>query len=312
MATAADRMTRAYAALDFLKAHALDPTPAYFALALLYVSAPESALAREIDALTDDGMRLSDADAAAMARRVAADGDALSMGLEKRKMVREAGELEVLTNEAQTITGALGYDVAGMATRATAGQLATDEVATRLSSAERELVTLRHELSLLAERIAAPAVPEAPKEEGGAPGSRDTLDRLAASGQSFLTIIFSLDSLDDVIRTYGFSVGENVVAALAATIEANFPEDQLLRLTGGELAIAGTISPNTARRNAEDALLQFSRRRLKLRGSGAEIGELTASAGLVIGQSEPADHILARARLKLLSAVASGGNKLES
>jgi diguanylate cyclase len=138
------------------------------------------------------------------------------------------------------------------------------------------------------------------------------LERLAQRNSTYLLMVFSVDDLAGINNRFGRGVGDNVLSAFAATLQQAFPEQEVIRWTANEFIVIATDLPTmSARLLVEDVLIAFNARRLKLRGTGAWIGPVTASVGIVANQDDGLKAALARARANALLAAAQGGNRSE-
>ncbi|UAK24704.1 GGDEF domain-containing protein [Sphingomonas nostoxanthinifaciens] len=301
--------------MDFLERHQLDPSPANYNFAIYYVTMPASALAREVDAMAYDGIRLSSAVVLGLIERHALPDTGAFADHRERTMERQAEELGTLTSEARDLTEALGRDVGSMALQTDAWPGASD-LAARLSEAERELAELRDEFQRLRDEIASSAERPAGEDHDAATQAQDDalrdLEPRVENSRTFVMLMFSIDGLLVINRRFGRSVGDNVLSAFEATLRDIFPKSEPVRYAGNEFIIATPdLAATGARLHAEEALAALEARRLKLRGTGEWIGTVTASAGIAVGQGEPLKAVLGRARASMADAAAQGGNRVE-
>ncbi|WP_271301116.1 GGDEF domain-containing protein [Sphingomonas sp. CV7422] len=290
-------------ALAFLEQHRLPPSEVYRDLAARYLAAPGSPLAREIDAATDGGLRLTAADATRLVDLYCRDRSDDILWREHR-VARQADALGSLAAEAHDVTRALGADLG--AAQATPAD--TDAIVARLVQAERELADLRAELALLRDTLASGA----PRRDNGRDeltaaldqaGGERLLQEVALSGRSYVMVLFATDALVGINARYGRSVGNNVLSAFAATLRQSFPDEELIRWSGNEfIVVMRDVALIMARARADEALRAFHARRLKLRGSGETIDPVTASVGIVVGRGDETTASLEQARLHLAAA----------
>ena len=301
---------RSRQALDFLEAHRLEPTSINIDVVRAYIADPGSALARDIDALTDGGLRLSPVQIADLAERHLRrhdDGAA--------RVLRQTDRLDRLTGDVHGLASQLGEEVGAVATNPAPWPDIVRLLTDRLGDAERQLADLRDEISLLRGEIASPPREDARRD---VPFHRiepvDAADRIAtlvAGQRGYAIVVFGLDDLLGINTRFGRDVGDNVINALASTLRQTFAERPLLRSGGNEFVIVLVDTVQTvARAMTDDALAAFAARRLKLRGDGSWIGQVTASAGIGIAKGDPSDAVLGRARTRMLEATADGGNRV--
>jgi len=307
---------RAREALDFLEAHQLEPSPILYELALTYVGGTSPDLAHEIDEQTEGGYRLSGTEADALATRFLAKSDP---GLDRREkaVARQTRHLGFLASEAHAMASCLERDVATAVSQARERPEAASEIVTRLAEAERELAELRDNIAKLQARVdrARDGRCDVSGDALSHSLDRDEVDELVHSltndGRRYVLIMFGLDDQAEYASKYSASVCENILNSLGNTLRQTFEGHCVLRWSDSHfIIILKDTAVMAARALAEEALYAMSQRRLRLRDSGEPVGMVTASAGIVVGQSEQITDILEQAGANLASAVESGGNRV--
>ena len=309
---------RARSALDFLEHHQLEPNAANFELALCYIAEPKSELARDIAERVYDGLRLTAEDAHTLRGRHFPEDTSQALALRERVTARQVEELGALTSDAHELTEALGHDVSVIVKQSDEWPIGASGLIVRLTDAERDLAELRDEFQLLRDAIGVPSSHRADVNYDdltralNQTGASRVLQQLTENGRSYVIVMFIIDNLSGINNKFGHAVGDNVLNAFAATLRDAFPEVELIRWAGNEYIIAAAdLATAAARSLAEDALAALGVRHLKLRGTGEWIGTVTASAGIVVGQREAPEALVARARENALSAAALGGNQIK-
>lgn len=307
----------ARSALDFLEHHRLDPSVKNYDVALRYVMDPTSKLARDIDDLTSDGLRLTVNAMMMLVQRHGMEDASFAIDHRERTVARQAQELGTLTSDAHDLTEALGRDVGMIVNQPDRSLINTDNLVTRLSAAERELAELRDEFVALRNAVNLPSQPRADLGQDeltkalNQTGAWRILEPLLKEGHSYVLIMFIIDDLVSINARFGRDVGDNVLNAFAATLRQLFPKEDLIRWNGNEFLIVVTdVSAMAARIQADEALTAFAARRLRLRGTGEWIGTVTASAGIVTSRGEEPEAILELARSSALAAAEQGGNRI--
>lgn len=309
-------------ALDFLERHRLEPSALHYEIALLYHAKPDCDLARAVSALVDDGLRLTGNDAQRLGGQYLQKSVAPHPDNHEATIEKQANKLGLLTSDACELTNLLSHDVGDMIEGAGDGPIESGAFVARLSTAERELLDLRAEFAKLQTEITTRQVPDsiALDREGrdsmtdamSQHGARAMISHLATNNQRYVLIVFGIDDLVALNERFGRSVGDNILNAFAATLRSAFPGHDLIRWTGNEFVVVMVNTPlGAARIAAQEAIVAMAMRRLKLRGSGNDIGMITASAGLNMGPGAADEDVLARARARLLVAAAAGGNRFE-
>lgn len=309
---------KAREALAFLEHHQLDPSPANYDFAFRYVTDPGSDLASDVDGQTYGGLRLTSDAMLGLVQRHLLDGARSELDQRERTVVRQAQELGTLTSGAQDLTEALGREVGAIVKRSDQWPAGTTDLVDRLSDAEREISDLRREFKKLRDAIGEPGQqPPSEWRPDSSPeldqnAARQALELLVKRSNAYVLMVFSIDDLAGIRNRFGSAVGDNVLNAFAATLHQVFPDVNLVRWTVNEfIIVANDLATLGARLLIEDALTAMRARRLKLRGTGEWIGTVTASAGMVVNQSEALEVVLERARAKALLAADQGGDRFE-
>jgi diguanylate cyclase len=308
---------RARRALTFLEHHQLEPDVGHYRLALAYAGDPGSALAREVARMTDGGLRLTIAQAATLSARYCDGAPHQAVEQREEAIARRTEELGTLTSEAASIARSIGDDV-GTVVRHADQVPGGGDIVSRLSTAERELVELRQEFAKIQSAILD-------QRGGGGSASHDTLtnslnqmgareimDRVVSQDRIYVMAMFAVDGLIAINRTYGSSVGDNVINAVASKLRTVFDEQEVIRWTGNEfIVVLADTTVKAARLQAEEVLMKLEARRFKLRGTGESIGVITASAGIIVSHGGQVDDMLEELRAKVAHATLSGGNRVE-
>ena len=305
-------------ALGFLEHHHLEPSAANYAFALRCITLPAGELARAVYEQTYGGTRLTSADVSTLLERHCAEDPSLALDRRERIVARQAEELGTLTSDAHDLTEALGRDVGTIVKQSEDWPTGTGDLIARLSDAERDLAELRAEFLTLRNAIGVPGPQRVDVSHDeltqalNQTGASRVLASLIQNGRSYVLMMFVIDDLVGINHRFGRPVGDNVLNAFAATLREIFPDVELIRWTGNEFIIVTTdLATMAARPLAEDALAALKRRRLKLRGTGAWIGAVTASAGIVVSQGEAPEALLARARANAHAAASLGGDQIK-
>lgn len=304
---------QARAAIDFLWQHQLYPNPTFYGLALLHVAEPDGRLSREIGAMTDGGLRLSEEQAS----RLAADhlGGGAATEQREREVREHASQLQTITEEAHDLTADMGRDLTTIADDTAARDTLVERMIDRLARAEQQLGDMRTEIADLRGRLR-----ESDRADAGADidpltdvhtrrGSAAAMAGLETHPMGYAVALCACDGLEDINERYGRAVGDNVLRAMASTLGRACPEHEVVRWSGNEFVVAMTgVSLSIARTMLHDARASMAARTFRLRGSGELIGTITMSAGLAAGRAEPAEDVIARARAQAAEASLAGGN----
>lgn len=135
-----------------------------------------------------------------------------------------------------------------------------------------------------------------------------------ANGMQLALCLVDLDRFGQINAKHGQPIGDAVLKCVGRALPAQLGERDIIGRRGGQ-AFA-IVMPG---RNASDAFrtIQYLRtylaeRKFFLRGTGVDVGRITASFGIAMLQSCSAADLLDRADEMLQQAKARGGNKVVS
>ncbi|PZO78210.1 MAG: hypothetical protein DI632_06940 [Sphingomonas hengshuiensis] len=188
-----------------------------------------------------------------------------------------------------------------------------DALALRIAATERDIATLRDQMAALRALLpGSDAEHDNLTNALNQTGAQRILDQIGQQDRRFVVLVFGIDRLVNINREFGHSVGDNILNAFAAKLQKIFPEQEAIRWGGNEFIVVIPGQTITAVRVAAEEVLQLlAERNFRLRGSGASIGQVTASAAVVPDHVGKFEEILREARAKIEAAVAAGGNRVE-
>lgn len=186
-------------------------------------------------------------------------------------------------------------------------------LATRIAGTERDLAMLRDEVATLRGLLqGGDADHDKLTNALNQTGARRILDQIGEQDRRFVVLMVAIDRLIGINREFGHTVGDNILNAFAAKLQRTFPEQEVIRWGGNEFIVVIPGQTITAvRAAAEEVLQMLAERNFRLRESGASIGRVTASAGIVPDHVGNFETILREARARIETAVAAGGNRVE-
>jgi diguanylate cyclase len=309
----------------FLVEHGLCPSPENYSLVYHLIVDTDSAVAKEVNRLVSDGIRLSQPDADRLRSEF---GIAQSTGGEQVDESSLAAARVLLQQFAETVEQAradtenYGRDLeegaaalqnadpkAGLGSliRITGAILERTRAAEqRLVQAESETKTLRAQLSVVEE--------EARKDSlTGLANRRAFEDRcreLDRDGVPAAVAICDLDHFKMINDGHGHAVGDRVLKMMARRLERACAGHMVARLGGEEFVVLfERMSAADAAIDVDRARRALMRRDFVLRGTGERIGQITFSAGVAVS-AEGAMQGLMRADELLYEAKNNGRNQV--
>lgn len=316
---------------EFLVAQRIEPSPANYAIAYAVVTETDSALAQEVAARTDGGVRLTQRDL-----------DELGMKVEHSQLaadsqqVTEAAELLAARAQAQmdgftdvvvrmhTQARDFGRELIASADaieRSRAEQGAsppfvedvsriTAAMIARVREAERRLEEAHREAEELRRALEAARGDALSDPLTGLPNRRafeETYAERIAAGQTPCVAVCDVDHFKHVNDRFGHTVGDRVLCAISAALSEACAGHFVARHGGEEFAILFDGSIADAVAVIEEARINIGRKRFRLRESDVLIGTVTFSTGISLAlANEPLAKVFERADALLYAAKASG------
>ena len=279
---------------EFLAAHHLGPTPGNYALVHLCKTSPDCPAAQAIDALTFDGLRLSQQDAdrlraefgVGMGETAAANTESIARArqqIDAFAAIVEASRVEAEAYGADLARGAealnrLDHPAIREAARVTALMLE------KTHATEAQLAAARNEAQSLRERLAR-AEDEARRDPlTRLPNRRAFDDRLAqvlADGVTASIGICDIDRFKAINDSHGHPVGDRVLRMVAEVLRTNCEEHLVARIGGEEFVVLFEgVEPPAAGAMLDAAREDLCSRNFRVRGTDEPIGRISFSAGV--------------------------------
>lgn len=288
-------------ALAFLAHHRLDPVPAHYEVAYLHVADPGSALSRDVAGMADGGYRLSALDIATIRQRhLNGPAAALPSGEDERAAtLHQTIMIESVASEARTATSAFANDLGAFSTHDTPVAALVAGMIERAMRTESELASAMTELGRIRDELATArgdADRDALTELANRRAMEPILSALEHEPEGVSIALVDVDHFKRINDSFGHSVGDNVLRALAATLRETCDGHHVARWGGEEFMIVMKATPlETAHGLIDRARRAMARRDLKLRGSGEPIGTVTFSAGVAFGRGIAAATLIEQA-----------------
>lgn len=320
----------------FLADHRLQCDPGTYALVHAVMSQPGSPLAREVERLTDGGVRLSRGDVEAL-------GGTVASGPAAPRRTREPGE-GAAERDAAALMSQTQAQVDGFAAMMHAMQRETQDFGRDLAAGAAALDP--HDPQAISDfsRVAAAMVVRVRESETRLAQAQDEADALRAKladaqvtarrdpmtrlpnrlafAEAFAgrdpgdaphcLAICDVDRFKRVNDEHGHGVGDRVLSAIGGTL-AEACEGHLVARYGGEefaVLLAGMTLADAAAR-LDDARERIAAKRFRDRDTGVALGSITISAGVVaIRADEDADVATERADRLLYTAKGAGRDRV--
>ncbi|CAN5321113.1 GGDEF domain-containing protein [soil metagenome] len=305
-------------ALRFLDSHMLDPTPANYSFAYLYLTGVNSTLRKAVDALCYDGVRLSQQDVDELMDSPtsgAATGRVTLITEHDERLRHQALAFAELTAATLRDTGAFNRDltrgvddVAGGADLMTIMRAMisrTAEVERKLADTTRETERLRLDLEAARDDATRDALTNLP--------NRRAVDRemqsLCQKGERITVAFCDVDHFKLVNDRFGHAVGDRVLKAVAETLQEVLHPHIVARFGGEEfVALLSGIDVDEAFILVERAREAVAAREFRVRDTDERIGQVTFSAGIASTLSDPSEA-LREADHSLYDAKSNGRNR---
>ncbi len=291
----------AEAALRFLDGHMLDPTPANYSFAYLYVTGANGWLRKSVDSMIDGGVRLTQKDVDDLLEH--APGEISVAGMTARLDQHQAHlrhqvlSFADLTAIAAQQTGAFNRDLEANASRIGQEELGgviramierTSAMERKLDETLQETERLKHDLDVARDDAMRDALTNLP--------NRREIDRqleaIAEAGKQLSVAFCDIDNFKDINDRYGHAVGDRVLKVVAETLAESMDPHVVGRFGGEEFVV---MLPETDQASAfeliERAREALSRRHFRVRDTDEPIGQVTFSAGIAATWTDPLEAL---------------------
>jgi diguanylate cyclase len=289
-------------ALHYLQHQRLPPSPQNYWIAFTCHERSGGELSKALAALTDGGIRLTQAQADALYEQFFGRAVAEPTGAEQDRssaaVRHHALRLADLASSATAVTGEFSRELTnrlpGIA-NADAASLADFVVVTleRSQRAERELEATSTQLEQLRQQLETVQGDAERDALTGLPNRRGIEAHLAAvrgSAEPLFMALCDIDRFKSYNDRYGHGVGDRVLKTVAQSLRETLPDCMVGRWGGEEFVIVGTAGVTDAVAMLERAKTALGDRHFKLRETDEPMGRITFSAGVTAWEprEEPA------------------------
>lgn len=310
-------------ALRYLDTHRLTPSPQNYWVAFAYIDRVDSALGKEIAALTDDGVRLTQARVDALYEqffgRVSTEGADPTQSTSNDAIRHQALRLADLATSASTVTGEFSRELTSRLPdidNVDGASLAEFVMVTleRSQRAERELAATSAQVDQLREQLEAVQGDAESDALTGLPNRRGVETQLAAlqgsAGPLFIAMC-DIDRFKSYNDRYGHGLGDRVLKTVAHSLRESLPDCLVGRWGGEEFLIVGTSHITGAVLMLDRAKSVLGDRYFKLRENDEPIGRITFSAGVTpLRPGEQPVAALERADVLMYEAKRAGRDRV--
>lgn len=310
-------------ALRYLDAHRLTPSPQNYWVAFAYTDRGDSALGKAITALTDGGVRLTQAHVDALYEqffgRVASGGTDPAQSSSSDAIRHQALRLADLATSATTVTSDFSRELTSRlpnivnADGASLAEFVMDTLE-RSQRAERELAATSAQVDELREQLEAVQGDAESDALTGLPNRRGIETQLAAlqgsAGPLFIAMC-DIDRFKSYNDRYGHGLGDRVLKTVAHSLRESLPDCLVGRWGGEEFLIVGTSDSAGAVLMLNRAKSVLGDRYFKLRENDEPIGRITFSAGVApLRPGEQPAAALERADAIMYEAKSAGRDRV--
>ena len=305
-------------ALRLLDTNLLDPTPGNYSFAYLYLTGVNSTLRKSVDALTADGVRLTQQDVDDLMGNSVTAAASVTPVLHDEQDMRLRHQALAFADLAGAMlrdTGAFGRDLtqgvedigagADMLTIMRAMIARTAEVERKLADTTRETERLRLDLEAARDDATRDALTNLP--------NRRAVDReiqtLRAKGSRITIAFCDVDHFKAINDRFGHTVGDRVLKSVAEILQDILQPHTVARFGGEEFVVLfGDVDPDAAFVLVETAREAIASRNFRVRDTDELIGQVTLSAG-VASTVDDASEALRDADRSLYEAKNQGRNR---
>ncbi len=307
-------------ALRFLDHHLLDPMPANYNFAYLYITGANGWLRKAVDAMTDDGVRLTQKAVDDLMDQVSGESRApasINAVLDRQQahLRHQMLNFAEIAERAAQDTGAFNRDL-----QDNAGKIGGHEalggvirsMIARTAEMERKLAETRRETEQLKQDLDAARDDAARDSLTNLPNRRAIdrqLDAIAQAGRPLSVAFCDIDHFKSINDRYGHAVGDRVLKVVAETLAQSMDPHLVGRFGGEEFVV---VLPDTDEQQAyaliEKAREALSLRHFRLRETDEPIGQITFSAGIAATCGDPR-VALQQADANLYEAKRAGRNR---
>lgn len=308
---------------DFLVKQNLPPTPANYELGYLRATDDNGFVARAVDAILISGRRVSEleADQIVEAWRALegppANAKRNGTDQEGQRLKHQALHLADLAADTIDSTGRFGNDLSsGLLALGSHQAPIADIVAAmirRTSEVENELKVARTKIDALNAEITSARDDASRDALTGLLNRRGLADKLAGLGGQDVNAlaVCDIDNFKAINDGHGHLVGDRVLQAVALDLVETCHPHLVGRWGGEEFVVVmegvGLCDAETIICSANEHLQS---RRFRVQETGAFLGTITFSAGLVSIEASEADEAIAAADMLMYQAKASGRNRV--
>lgn len=304
--------------IAFLDAHRLDPVPANYAFAFLYVTSVNSALHKSVANITDGGVRLSQADVDTLMGEGSQSAIPMpaSHDEEYAALRHQALAFADLTAGALKDTGAFNRDLhAGVEEMGQGHDLTaivrvmiekTAAMERKFAETSRETEKLRMDLDAARDDAVRDALTKLPNRRA----MERHIETAFGAGNPITIAFFDIDHFKSINDRFGHAVGDRVLKAVAQTLSETLAPHVVARFGGEEfVALFSKLSDDAAYALVEEARVAVSEKHFKVRETDTPLGQVTFSAGIATTTTDP-DHALQQADAALYEAKQGGRNRV--
>lgn len=304
-------------AIRFLDAHMLDPTPANYTFAYLYLTGVSGSMRKAVEGLIDGGFRLSQVEVDELMGTVSEKPGYSSGEADEAKALVRHQLLSVadITNTTLRDTSNFGRELTASVEQVEAGAdlvavvrvmiERTAAVEQKLEETSKETERLRLDLDAARDDASRDSLTNLP--------NRRAVDRkmgalLQETGQ--LAVAFcDIDHFKAINDRFGHAVGDRVLKIVAQTLSETLKPHMVARFGGEEFVV---LLPGMDGKEAfaliEEARRAVGDRNFRVRETDDLIGQVTFSAGIATTQRDP-DEALREADMFLYEAKNGGRNR---
>jgi diguanylate cyclase len=306
--------------LRFLDSHMLDPTPANYSFAYLYVTGANGWLRKTVDSMTDGGVRLTQIEVDDLMERAPSEASSVAsmdalLDQHQAHLRHQMRTFAELTATAVRDTGDFNRDLEEGACRIGGHEeldgviqsmiARTTAMEKKLAETCEETERLKHDLDAARDDATRDALTNLPNRRA----IDRELEKIAEAGKLLSVAFCDIDHFKAINDKYGHAVGDRVLKVVAETLAETLTPHTVGRFGGEEFVVMlSETEPSAAFELVERARVALSLRHFRVRDTDEPIGQVTFSAGIAATQTDP-QGALREADDLLYEAKRTGRNK---
>ena len=299
--------------IKFLEEHCLEPHPANYRFAYLYLEGESEYVTREINYHVENGLRLhQDLIDQVMQKHEELNPDKSESLKEQEETLKTfVDQLMTISRRTQKETRGVEKDLSKEIQNITEGaegenlRMSVARILTRARQAERQLANASTQINRLQRDLEEAKNKASIDELTGIPNRRSAnafMADLAEASTIFSVGIIDIDHFKKINDQWGHGVGDRVLRLVAHHLQENLEPAMVARWGGEEFLVITEDSPEITAEKIESAKNTLATRDLRIRETKEHLPPITFSAGVADTLNRSSDEAIEHADEMLYKA----------